>query len=351
VRSPSPRLPGAELAALAALIVAATALAGCGGGSQTTSSPSLTTTVASSSGTVTSSSATSSTRTATARPAPAVTLSVARRLALPAARAGAAVTTIDQGAIVAGGLSDADSATDTVFVLHPDGRVGVLSPLPGAIHDAAAATLGTRVLTFGGGASEGSDHIVQVLPGPPHRVGTLPQALSDLVAAEVGGTAYVAGGWNGTATNRTIYAVTSAGRVRRAGTLPLGVRYPAAAALGGRLILAGGETTSGAPTGAAWSFDPQTGAVARLPRLPEPTDHAAGVTLNGRFYSVGGLRRGTLTAAIVSWAPGERRWRRAGTLPVALSDASAVPFGSGVAVLGGRSASGRVPTITLLRAR
>ena len=219
------------------------------------------------------------------------------------------MTTIGGRVVVVGGLSDADVSTDTVFELRPDGRVGSLAPLPGAIHDAAAATLGTRVLAFGGGVSEGSDHIVQVLPGPPHRVGTLPQALSDVVAAEIGGTAYVAGGWNGTSTNPTIYAVTSTGRVRRAGTLPLGVRYPAAAALGGRLIVAGGETTSGAPTRNAWSFDPRTGAIARLPRLPEPTDHAAGVTFNGRFYSIGGLRRGTLTGAIVSWAPGERRWR------------------------------------------
>ena len=326
------------------LIVAAGALAGCGGsgGTHAPSNPS-------SSATVASSSATSSTRaTSTARPAPAAALSPGRRLKLPAGRAGAAVTTIGGRVVVVGGLSDADVSTDTVFELRPDGRVGSLAPLPGAIHDAAAATLGTRVLAFGGGVSEGSDHIVQVLPGPPHRVGTLPQALSDVVAAEIGGTAYVAGGWNGTSTNPTIYAVTSTGRVRRAGTLPLGVRYPAAAALGGRLIVAGGETTSGAPTRNAWSFDPRTGAIARLPRLPEPTDHAAGVTLNGRFYSIGGLRRGTLTGAIVSWAPGERRWRTAGRLPVALSDASAVPFGTGIALVGGRTADGRVPTITLL---
>jgi hypothetical protein len=333
--------------AVAAVIVAAAALAGCGGGGSGDA-----TSAATSSATVASTSAASwRTATTTARPAPSVTLSPGRSLKLPAARAGTAVATIDGRVIVAGGLSDADVSTDTVFELRPDGRVGSLARLPGAIHDAAAATLGTRVLNFGGGVSEGSDHIVQVLPGSPHRVGTLPQPLSDLVAAAIGGTAYVAGGWNGTATNRTIYAVTSTGRVHRAGALPLGVRYPAAGALDGRLILAGGEMTSGSPTRDAFSFDPRTGAIARLPRLPEPTDHAAGVTWNGRFYSIGGLRRGNLTAAIVSWAPGERRWRTAGTLPVALSDASAVPFGRGVAVLGGRTAGGRAPTIVLLRAR
>ena len=325
--------------ALAALTIAAGVLAGCGGSG---SGDRATSTTASS---------TTATASATTRAARAVALSPGRRLALPAARAGAAVATIRGRVIVAGGLSDADVSTDTVFELRPGGRVASLTPLPGAIHDAASATLGNRVLAFGGGVAEGSDHIVQVLPGRPRRVGTLPQALSDLVAAEIGGTAYVTGGWNGTATNRTIYAVTAAARVRRAGALPLGVRYPAAAALDGRLVVAGGETTSGAPTTEAWSFDPRTGAIARLPRLPVPTDHAAGVTLNGRFYSIGGLRRGTLTPAIVSWAPGERRWRRDGVLPVALSDASAVAYGGGVAVLGGRAATGRVATITLLTAR
>ena len=38
-------------------------------------------------------------------------------------------------------------------------------------------------------------------------------------------------------------------------------------------------------------------------------------------------------------------------LPVALSDASAVPFGTGIALVGGRTADGRVPTITLLTTR
>jgi hypothetical protein len=296
-------------------------------------------------------SASASTTAATPRPAPSAVLVPERELSLPAARAGSATTVYHGRAIVAGGLSGADVSTDTVFELGPDDAVTTLHPLPSAVHDAAAATLGNRLLVFGGGVSEGSDHIVQVLPGPSRQVGTLPQALSDVVAAQIGGVAYVAGGWNGTETNRAIYAVTSQAHVRQAGTLPLGVRYPAAGALGGRLIVAGGEMTSGAPTADTWSFDPLTRAVMRLPRLPVPTDHAAATAFGGRFYVIGGLRRGTLTRTIVSWAPGETRWRQAGRLPVALADASAVPFGTGVALIGGRAASGRVPTITLLLAR
>jgi len=73
--------------------------------------------------------------------------------------------------------------------------------------------------------------------------------------------------------------------------------------------------------------------------------------LAGRFYVVGGLRRGTLTRAIISWAPGESRWRPSGALPVAVSDASAIPYGRGIAVAGGRAPTGRVATITVLTPR
>jgi N-acetylneuraminic acid mutarotase len=115
--------------------------------------------------------------------------------------------------------------------------------------------------------------------------------------------------------------------------------------------VAGGETTSGAPTAAVWSLDPATFRVTPLPSLPAPTDHAPGAVLNGRFYLLGGLRRGSFTDAILSWAPGERRWRTAGRLPSAISDATAVPLPGAIAVLGGRGASGAVATVTWLAAR
>jgi hypothetical protein len=315
-------------------------LIGCGGGSGGASVTSSTSSPATP--------ATARTVRGPPPPAPPTALRPSRRTALPAARAGGAGAAFGGRIVFVGGLSGADVSTDTVFALHRDGGVATLAPLPSAIHDAAAAVVGSRLLVFGGGVSEGSDHVLQVQPGPPRQVGTLPQALSDLVAVKIAGVAYVAGGWNGTATNRTIYAVSGAGAAQSVGRLPTGVRYPAAGALNGQVLIAGGETTSGAPTAAGWSFAPGTGAVTPLPPLPVPTDHAAGAPLGGRFYVLGGLRRGTLTRAIVSWAPGERQWRRSGLLPVALSDASAVPFMGGITLLGGRSAAGRVATITAL---
>jgi hypothetical protein len=321
----------AILALLAGIVVA-----GCGSGSH--------------SGSTLSSSARAQATTAPARTPPPAPLTVARALSLPAGRSGTAAAAFGSSIVISGGISPAGVSTATVFRIDARGKATVITPLPGPIHDAAAAELDGRLLTLGGGRSEGSDRIIQVLP-TPRQIGTLPQALSDLDAVVLDGVAYVLGGWNGSVTNRHIYAVRADGSAAPAGAFPTGVRYPAAGALGGQLLVAGGETTSGAPTSAAWSFDPATRRLMRLPDLPSPTDHAAGATLAGRFYVLGGLRRGLLTSAIVSWAPGESRWRQSGRLPTALADLAAVPFDRGIAVIGGRGSTAQVSTVTVMKLR
>jgi serine/threonine-protein kinase PknK len=278
-------------------------------------------------------------------------VNVARALApLPTARSGIAAATFGSSIVVSGGLDQAGVSTATVFTID-ERRSASIASLPGPIHDAAAAQLGGRLIVFGGGPSEGSDRIIAALPGSPRQIGRLPQARSDLDALTIGGIGYVVGGWNGTDTNRDIYRVQPGAQASVVARLPLGVRYPAAAASGARVIVAGGETSSGAPTADAWSFDPRTGRVVRLPDLPVPTDHTAGAALGGggRVYVVGGLRDGAFTDAIVSWAPGEHRWRPAGHLPEPLVDEGAVPFAGGIAVVGGRGPSGKLATVTLLR--
>jgi hypothetical protein len=267
---------------------------------------------------------------------------------LPAARSGIAAAAFGTGIVVLGGLDESGASTATVFEVDARGSTSVAG-LPGAVHDAAAAEVAGRLLLFGGGQFEGSDRILAVLPGPPREIARLPQALSDLDAVTIGDVAYVVGGWNGTDTNRDIYAARPDGRIRVAARLPLGVRYPAASALSGRVIVAGGETASGGPTPAAWSFDPAARTVSRLPDLPVPTDHAAAATLDGRVYVLGGLRNGAFSDAIMSWAPGERRWRSAGHLRQPVADECAVAFGGGIAVVAGRGPSGKLASVTLLK--
>ena len=78
--------------------------------------------------------------------------------------------------------------------------------------------------------------------------------------------------------------------------------------------------------------------------LPSPTTHAAGATLNGRFYVIGGRGGilGTQRATILAVDPVTGRAVRAGKLPVALSDLSAGSLAGHVVAVGGRDPSGRV---------
>lgn len=335
-----PRLSSRHLiAAACSLFLAASGAAGCGSSSSSTS-PAVSAGIRHRNKNVQ----------AASSPAP-VTLRVARALGpMPAARSGIAASAFGTSIVVSGGLSAAGASTDTVIRIDPSGSASTAGTLPSPIHDAAAAELGGRLITLGGGQLEGSDRIVQVMPAPAHQIGTLPQALSDLVATSIGNVVYVVGGWSGTVPNQDIYAIQSHRTPARVGSIPVGVRYPAVAALGGRVIIAGGETAASTPTAAAYSFDPTTRALAHLPDLPVPTDHSAGAVLNGRFYLLGGLRNGAFTDAILSWAPGESRWHNAGHLPAAVSDLAAVPFDGGIAALGGRGPGGQLASVTLMKA-
>ena len=270
---------------------------------------------------------------------------------LPEARSGVAAASFRGKLVVIGGLSDAGTSTGTVFVVDPGGRVATGQPLPGPVHDAGAAPVGRHLLLFGGGEFEGSDRIISVLPGPPRQIGTLPQPLSDLEAVRIGDAAYVVGGWNGSATNRDVYAVHADGSVRVAGRIPIGVRYAAAGALGSRLIVAGGETSSGAPITRAWSFDPATGRVTRLPDLPTPIDHTSGIALGSTFYVLGGLHNGSFSRAILAWRPGQRRWHLAGRLPEPVADGGAAAFEGALALAAGRNDGGKRDGVILLRPR
>ena len=183
-----------------------------------------------------SSSHSQSTKTATNRPAPvhrrasvlAGPLRATGSLTLPAARSGIAASVFGGRIIVSGGLDNAGVSTDTVLAIDSAGRASTLSILPTPVHDAASAVLAGRLVLFGGGPTEGSDRIVQVRPGAPRLLGNLPQPLSDLTSTTIGSTVYIVGGWNGTDTNRYIYAVSPAGSVSPRASIPQGVRYPAA---------------------------------------------------------------------------------------------------------------------------
>jgi DNA-binding beta-propeller fold protein YncE len=267
-------------------------------------------------------------------------LAVHRAGRLPAPVQLPAVAALPGGAAtVMGGLDAADASLDTIIDVAPRQHATQVGTLPSARHDAAAASLGGKVFFFGGGnAGTTSDAVLDIRRGnATKQVANLPVGASDVEATAVGGVAYVFGGYTGAAPLRSIVAYRPGQPPRTVATLPLPLRYAAVARVGSSVLIAGGTSGSTA-TDAVLRFDPATGRVRRIGRLPTPVTHAAGVALGGRFYVVGG--RGddpsSQRRSILSVDPGTGRVRHAGRLPVALSDLGAASYPDHAIVLGGR---------------
>ncbi len=177
-------------------------------------------------------------------------------------------------------------------------------------------------------------------------------AASDVAVAALDGVAYVVGGYDGTHWLDTILAWRPGTSPRVVAHLPFGLRYAALAADGERLIVAGGTTATGV-SDAILSFDPATGKVQRLGRLPVALTHASAAAVDGRVLVIGGRRLldGGQTSAILAVDPASGRTRQVGRLPQPLSDASVSSVGDAVIVAGGESTSGTQNAVLSLAPR
>jgi DNA-binding beta-propeller fold protein YncE len=254
----------------------------------------------------------------------------------------AAAARSGSGALVVGGLNAADASIGDIRFVSAggDAQRGSIA----VRHDAAAVSLGGTTYVFGGGdATQQLDEIVAVGPNGQARIaGRLPQPASDVAAAAIGGTAYVVGGYTGSRWLNTVLAWRPGGKPRVAARLPTALRYAAVAAADGKLVIAGGSLPSGTASSAVLVFDPGSGQVRRLGRLPAPTTHAAAAALGSMAYVVGG--RGpaldTPTGRIVAIDPAAKTVKRAGSLASPRSDLAAIGLGSRILLVGGREAAG-----------
>ena len=317
------------LAAAAAVAVMLAAV-GCGGGGKAHHD---TTTSGSGPG--------SAPATADREPSIALHLQGSRPLPSPVQLPGLAATA---GTVMAaGGLDAADTSVADVLRVAP-GRPRRVGSLGQALHDVGAASLGSHMYVFGGGTASGpTDAITEVASnGSTRVVGRLPVALSDASAVALGGTAYVIGGYTTTKPLRSVLAFRPGHRVRSVATLPHPLRYAAAAAVGGRILVAGG-TDGTTARDQILSVDPARHTVRVLGHLTAPLAHAGGAALGSTFYVLGGRGDGLDSQSRGIWAiAGTGAVRRAGRLPLALSDLSAVADGGRLLVAGGRDAHGRV---------
>jgi DNA-binding beta-propeller fold protein YncE len=262
----------------------------------------------------------------------------------------AAAAPFGGGAVLLGGLTPADMSSDAIATVTRAGsrRVGTL---PGALHDAAAVTIGRTTYLFGGGNGVAQlDAILAVDPrtGAAQPVGRLPAPSSDQSGAAIGRTAYVVGGYTGARWLDTIVAWRPGGRARVVAHLPQPLRYAAVAAAGRRLVIAGGSLESGSASDAVYGWTPGSTRVARLGRLPAPTTHAAAAGIGDVAIVAGGRgdSPGTPTSRIV--AVEGSRIRVVGSLPRPLSDLAAVSTKDGILLAGGRAVTGTTAQISRL---
>jgi len=255
------------------------------------------------------------------------------------------------GALVAGGLDAGDASVGDVHFVTPTSQA-LRGSLPSARHDAAAATVGGTTYVFGGGdAVHQLDDIVALRSGGRSSVvGHLPEPASDVSAATIGRTAYVVGGYTGTAWLNTILAWQPGRTPRIVARLPQALRYSAVTAVDGKLVIAGGSLQSGTASRTVLAFDPATGRVRAIGRLPAPTTHAAAAAIGNTAFVIGG--RGpavnTPTARIEAVDPAARTVRPAGALAVPRSDLAAVALGNRILLVGGRAPTGTTSRVAEL---
>jgi hypothetical protein len=277
----------------------------------------------------------------------------AGRLAQPVAAAAGAAGGTAGSMLVLGGVDPAGAPARSVQRL--DGAAGSLvGRLPAGLAGAAAVEVTNTVYVFGGDSSPAGtvggaaqlNRAILAIPavggGAIREVARLPRALRDGAAAAVAGTAFVVGGYDGTAALDGVVAWRPGGPAHQTGHLPGPLRYAAAAGVGDVVIIVGG-VAGGGPTREILRFDPTTHRTARIGQLPAALAHAGAAALGGLVFVIGGRGGGpaSATRAVYAIDPASGSVRFAGALPAGLSDAAVATVGDRILIAGGTDRAGR----------
>ena len=273
-------------------------------------------------------------------PAPS-RLTASKRPRLPVAIHGQAVASSGGDLLMIGG-EDSGGSSDRVYRLNPaSGRASLDGSLVEPLHDAAAVTLSTGTLVFGGGNTSTLDLVQALTPGGAARsVGRLPDAVSDISVVHLAGAAYVLGGYDGRQPSASVLQTTDGGSFTRVARLPTPVRYTAAATIGDKIYAFGGELGDGSDTNQIQEYDLATERAVVAGHLPEPVAHASAVTIDGTIYLLGGRVNGSASTQILRFDPTRNVAVPAGHLPEPVFDGAAGTLGRRAYLLGGLGSAG-----------
>jgi hypothetical protein len=347
----------AALGLVVALVVVGVAVASLGGGSPTRTAPSPPDSSASgrASSTSTAGAARRATPTSAARSGPPSIEAGVEPWQLGAPLSRESVVATGAGLTVLGGITPAGTSLATVSSVAPaTGTITAGTPLATAVHDAAAVSLGSRTYVLGGGSPDTVPTVESVATSSARTrngatstdSGQLPQPRSDLAVATlptVGSgrsrTAYVVGGYDGTAYLPQVLSTTDGTSYSPVASLKVPVRYPAVAALGGAIYAFGGQTASPTSAPAATTdvqrIDPATHTTTVVGHLPQAVYGAAAFAIDGTIYLAGGQLPGGITLTqIYAFSPSTGRLLPAGWLPQADAFAGYATVGTGTRAIG-----------------
>jgi outer membrane protein assembly factor BamB len=157
----------------------------------------------------------------------------------------------------------------------------------------------------------------------------------------IGRTAYLVGGYDGSAMDAEVVATTDGRHYSPVAALKVPVRYPALAVVGSRIYVFGGLGANGHPTRAVQLVDPQARTARVVGRLPVALSGAAAGVLGGTVYVAGGRTPRGATEAVYAFQPRGASFLRAGSLRVGVANAGAVVSGGRLWIVGGETKNGQ----------
>ena len=249
--------------------------------------------------------------------------------------------------LIVGGLSGSGSSDSGIYALDTkNGQLASIGNLGTATHDAAGSLLGTQSFVFGGGsASPSATTQGFATGGSAVGSGSLPQARADAASVTIGKTAFIVGGYDGPSMDAEVLATNDGIRFNEVVALPVPVRYPAVAVLDKKIYVFGGDASDGRPVRSVQVIDPSTRQARLVGELPIPISGAAAANIGGSIYLAGGESTSGSGAQhpiahVYAFQSSNASFLRAGSLPVAVTNAGAAVIGTRLWIVGGETAGG-----------
>lgn len=214
-----------------------------------------------------------------------------------------------------------------------------LSPAPSSRTEPVAAVDGEGLIVLAGGFDSGGQTVATVEIYDPSRDRwtngpSLPMAVNHAMAATVGGTVYLMGGYtSGGAPSAQAFALMGDGW-QPLPPMPEPRAAGGAAAAGGRIYVAGGVGSSGLAR-STLVLDPATGTWSTAPGLLDPREHLGVAGFGGRVYVVGGRTGAGNLADAEVFEPASGSWSRLPDMPTARGGLAAAATTNGFVVAPG----------------